>query len=115
VGALTVIMRPDGESSSSAGEETGRRPEPEVFKWVRFSVEASGEPVSGATVIGYETESGERYEFGTTGQEGRLLVKVPPGEFSFVALRDGNRSNTKDSRIKPGRKIKSITLKFRQN
>lgn len=113
VGVLTVVMRREGESSSSERREPDRRSEPETFRWVQFSVERSGEPVSGATIIGYETGSGGRYEFGTTGEEGQVLVKVPPGEFSFVAIKNGDRSNTRDSRIKTGRKIQSIKLKFR--
>ncbi len=105
VSAMTVVMAPEDKGGSRRGSEE--------FRWVRFSVERSGKAVGEATVVGYKKDQRQQYEFGTTGEEGQLLVKVPPGKFSFVAIRERERSRVKDAKIKPGRKIKTITLKFR--
>jgi len=112
---LTVVMRPESrrEEPPLRQEEEEQRPEPEEFRWVTFTVEKSGQPVSEAVVVGYNSDSGDQIEFGRTGGEGQLLVKVPPGEFSFVAIAGGVRSATEKEKIKPGRKIKTIRLKFR--
>lgn len=104
VSAITVVMTPD--------EEAGFAPAAKEFRWVRFLVERSGKAVDEATVVGYKKDQRQQYEFGTTGEEGQLLVKVPPGKFSFVAIKERERSRVKDAKIKPGRKIKTITLKF---
>ncbi len=80
---------------------------------MKFKVKRDGDPVSAATVIGYEEESGLQYEFGTTGEKGELLAKVPPGKFNFVAMVNGERSRASNKKIKAGKKTQSITLKFR--
>jgi len=97
-------------------EEEDKQPEreePKEFRWVQFNVERSGDGVSGATVIGYEKNSGLQYEFGTTGAEGKILVKVPPGKYDFVAVKSGERSRVNGERIKLGKDTKSVKLRFR--
>lgn len=111
VSDLTVVMRLAGRErrSSRSEPESG----PEEFRWVTFTIEKRGEPVAGAIVVGHEEDTGEHREFGATGEEGRLLVKVPPGKYRFEAMAGEERSGVEKERIKPGRKIQTIRLKFR--
>ncbi len=105
----TLREREQGESSGRRSVLGGNL---EEFKWVRFRVKSQGDPVPQARIIGRRAESDREFEFGMTGKEGELLAKVPPGRFEFYAVRDRDKSDIRTTNITPGRRIKSITLRF---
>ncbi len=110
VSHVQVILRPRNRRESADRQNVPSTLE--EFKWVRFRVQAAGDPVSHAQVIGRRAKSNREFKFGITGQEGELLAKVPPGRFEFYAVRGRDKSNVRTTNISPGRRIKSITLRF---
>jgi hypothetical protein len=111
VNELQVLMQPKDERSSRRSVQNEEF-DVDEFKWVRFRVKADGQPVPQARIIGRRSDAATEFEFGVTGLEGELLARVPPGRFEFYAIRGREKTGIRTTKITPGRRIKSITLRF---
>ncbi|MBI3873139.1 MAG: PEGA domain-containing protein [candidate division Zixibacteria bacterium] len=109
-GELTVGMRPLRDKSGSG--ELGQNQAGAVS--VRFIVRQDrNRPLSGAHVIGIEKSSGQVVRYGPTDQAGELLTYVPAGNYEWRASKDGFTAKPNGERVKPGGRVKEISLRVK--
>ena len=106
---LEVVMRP---SLKPGRESRPQVDDKEVEAWVEFEVRDQSGAVADAEVIGVEKTSGVVVRYGTTGEAGDLVTKVPLGDYDWRAAKQGYEGRMNGERIKPGKGLKKITLRL---
>ncbi|GAB4319579.1 MAG: hypothetical protein Kow0074_09270 [Candidatus Zixiibacteriota bacterium] len=107
--AVEVFMRPRrGEPVESEDETEGSGGR----GWVRFVVKDGDAPVAGAEVIGVEKSTGLTVRYGLTDADGEFVTYVPVGDYDWRAVKPGFEGRNNGERIRPGRHVKTITLRL---